>query len=122
MRRRTSEREVKSKKDEGRKLVESLNRTSGISFSAMPPACLPRPLVLNCLTMRDTLTISLPREMRREVARAAKRQKLTTSEYVRDAVRRKLWLDAFDETRRKLIPKARALGIYTDEDVFKIVS
>ena len=72
--------------------------------------------------MRDTLTVSLPREMRREVARAAKRQKLTTSEYVRDAVRRKLWLDAFDETRRKLIPKARALGIYTDEDVFKIVS
>jgi uncharacterized protein YnzC (UPF0291/DUF896 family) len=60
--------------------------------------------------------------MRREVARAAKRQKLTTSEYVRDAVRRKLWLDAFDETRRKLIPKAHALGIYTDEDVFKIVS
>src|SRR5437762_9878302 len=78
--------------------------------------------VLECLTMRDTLTVSLPREMRREVARAAKRQKLTTSEYVRDAVRRKLWLDAFDETRRKLIPKARALGIYTDEDVFKIVS
>jgi len=71
--------------------------------------------------MRDTLTVSLPREMRREVARAAKRQKLTTSD-VRDAVRRKLWLDAFDETRRKLIPKARALGIYTDEDVFKIVS
>jgi metal-responsive CopG/Arc/MetJ family transcriptional regulator len=72
--------------------------------------------------MRETLTVSLPGEMRREVARASKRQKLTTSEYVRDAVRRKLWLDAFDETRRKLIPKAHALGIYTDEDVFKIVS
>lgn len=41
---------------------------------------------------------------------------------MRDAVRRKLWLDAFDETRRALIPKARAMGIYTDEDVFKIVS
>jgi len=72
--------------------------------------------------MRETMTVSLPREMRREVARAAKRQKLTASEYVRDAVRRKLWLDAFDETRRRLIPKARAMGIYTDDDVFKIVS
>ena len=60
--------------------------------------------------------------MRRKVARAAKRQKLTASEYVRDAVRRKLWLDAFDETRRALIPKARTMGIYTDEDVFEIVS
>ena len=60
--------------------------------------------------------------MRRELLRAAKKQKLTTSEYIRDAVRRKLWLDAFDETRRALIPKARAMGIYNDEDVFKIVS
>ena len=34
----------------------------------------------------------------------------------------KVWIDAFDETRRKLLPKARAMGIYTDEDVFKIVS
>ena len=68
------------------------------------------------------MTVSLPTEMRREVARAAKKQKLTASEYVRDAVRRKLWLDAFDETRRALIPKARAMGIYTDEDVFEIVS
>ncbi|MDQ3116840.1 MAG: ribbon-helix-helix domain-containing protein [Verrucomicrobiota bacterium] len=72
--------------------------------------------------MRETLTVSLSKEMRRELALAAKRQKLTASEYVRDAVRRKLWLDAFDETRRALIPKARALGIYTDEDVFKLVS
>ncbi|MBA3607979.1 MAG: hypothetical protein H0W43_05640 [Chthoniobacterales bacterium] len=72
--------------------------------------------------MRETLTVSLSKEMRRELARAAKRQKLTASEYVRDAVRRKLWLDAFDETRRALIPKARALGIYTDEDVFELVS
>ena len=72
--------------------------------------------------MRETLTVSLPREMRRELLRAAKKQKLTTSEYIRDAVRRKLWLDAFDETRRALIPEARAMGIYTDEDVFKIVS
>ena len=72
--------------------------------------------------MRATITVSLPGAMRREVARAAKRQKLTASEYVRDAVRRNLWLDAFDETRRALIPKARAIGVYTDEDVFKIVS
>ena len=68
------------------------------------------------------MTVSLPAEMRRELARAAKKQKLTASEYVRDAVRRKLWLDAFDETRRALMPKARAMGIYTDEDVFEIVS
>lgn len=72
--------------------------------------------------MRETLTISLPNKMRREVARAAKRQRLTASEYIRDAVKHKLWLDAFDETRRALMPKARAIGVYTDEDVFRLVS
>ncbi len=72
--------------------------------------------------MRDTLTISLPGKLRRNVARSAKRQKISTSEFVRDAVQRKLWQDAFDETCRALEPKARKLGIYTDEDVFKIIS
>ena len=32
------------------------------------------------------------------------------------------WMEAFEETRRKAVPQARARGIYTDEDVFKIVS
>jgi len=72
--------------------------------------------------MRDTLTISLPVSLRRTVARSAKKQKLTTSEFIRDAVQHKLWIDAFDETRREAVPKARARGIYTDEDVFKIIS
>jgi metal-responsive CopG/Arc/MetJ family transcriptional regulator len=72
--------------------------------------------------MRETLTISLPASLRRTVARSAKKQKLTTSEFIRDAVQHKLWIDAFDETRRAAVPKARARGIYTDEDVFKIIS
>ena len=72
--------------------------------------------------MRETLTVSLPAKLRRELALAAKKNHLTASEYIRDAVRHKLWLDAFDEAHRKLVPKARALGIYTDEDVFHIVS
>ena len=72
--------------------------------------------------MRETLTVSLPSKLRREVARAAKRQHLSASEYIRDAVKQKLWLDAFEEARRALVPKARAMGIYTDEDVFNMVS
>jgi hypothetical protein len=72
--------------------------------------------------MRETLTISLPARLRRTVARSAKKQNLTTSEFIRDAVQHKLWTDVFDETRRAAVPKARARGIYTDEDVFKIIS
>ena len=53
---------------------------------------------------------------------ALRRQKLVQSEFVRRAVQKQLWADAFEETRRQLAPKARAKRIYTDEDVFKIVS
>lgn len=77
---------------------------------------------LNLSYMRTTLTISLPPTLRRDVSRAAKGQGVTESEFVRRAVQRQLWTESFEATRRKLVPKARALGIYTDEDVFKLVS
>jgi predicted transcriptional regulator len=44
------------------------------------------------------------------------------SEVVRDALRRQLTLQLFEEARRQIIPFAEAKGIYTDEDVFKLVS
>ena len=72
--------------------------------------------------MRATLTISLPPQTRAELARAARRRKLSQSEFVRRALQTQLWQDAFEESRRKLAPRARAMGIYTDEDVFKQIS
>jgi metal-responsive CopG/Arc/MetJ family transcriptional regulator len=72
--------------------------------------------------MRATLTISLPPSLRRELGRTAKGQGVSESEFVRRAVQQQIWTDAFDQARRVLLPKARARGIYTDEDVFKIVS
>ncbi len=72
--------------------------------------------------MRATVTISLPPLLRRELSRAAKGQGMTESEFVRRAVQQQIWADAFDKSRRLLIPKARAKGIYTDEDAFKAVS
>jgi predicted transcriptional regulator len=73
-------------------------------------------------TMRKTLTISLPADLRRRLVRSARERKITTSEYVRDALERRLAVERFKKLRAKLVPKARAIGIYTDEDVFKIVS
>jgi hypothetical protein len=68
------------------------------------------------------MTISLPAVLRRELGRAAKRQGMTESEFVRRAVQQQIWADTFDKSRRLLLPKARAKGIYSDEDVFKAVS
>lgn len=73
-------------------------------------------------TMRETLTISLPGKLRKELAKSAKAQHLTQSEFVRKAIQDKLWVDAVEESIRLLAPKARALGMHTDEDVFKLIS
>ena len=72
--------------------------------------------------MRATMTISLPPALRNEVGRLAKGQGVSESEFVRRAVQQQIWVDAFDKSRRILVPKARANGIYTDEEVFKAVS
>jgi Arc/MetJ-type ribon-helix-helix transcriptional regulator len=72
--------------------------------------------------MRATLTISLPPQTRAQLARAAKRRKLSESEFVRRALQTQLWQDAFEESRRRLAVRGRALRIYTDEDVFKQIS
>jgi len=79
-------------------------------------------LVLTLSPMRANLTFSLSPALRRNVSRSARDQGLTESEFVRRAVQRQLWADAFDQTRRKLVPKARGKRIYTDDDVFKMIS
>ena len=73
-------------------------------------------------SVRETLTVSLPPRTKRLIARAANESGLTTSEYVRMAIHRKLWQDAATESRRVAVPRARAKGIFTDEDVFALLS
>ena len=76
----------------------------------------------NLTAMRETLTISLPGKTKRLVERAAVESGLTTSEYVRLAIFRKLWQDSAAESRRTAVPRARARGVFTDEDVFRLIS
>ena len=72
--------------------------------------------------MRTTLTVSLPQKMRREIGQSARALHLTESEFVRRALQDRLWEESFEASRRRLAPLARAQGIYTDEDIFKLVS
>jgi len=72
--------------------------------------------------MRETLTISLPPTTKQLVERAASESGMTTSEYVRLAIFHELWKDATVESRRLAVPAARSRGIFTDEDVFRLIS
>ena len=72
--------------------------------------------------MRGTLTISLPAKTKQLVERAASEGGMTTSEYVRRAIFHELWKDATGDSRRLAVPVARSRGIFTDEDVFRLIS
>ena len=68
------------------------------------------------------LTIRLPKGTRRKLERRAKAENLTVSQYVRRALEAEQLAGALEAARADLVPRARAKGIYTDEDVFKLVS
>jgi hypothetical protein len=72
--------------------------------------------------MRESLTVSLPGKTKRLIERAANESGMTTSEYVRFAIFRRLWQDAAAASRRVGVPAARAKGVFTDEDVFRLIS
>ncbi len=72
--------------------------------------------------MRNTMTISLPPAVMREIARIAKAEGVSKSDVVRESVKRSLFIKNVDAVREWAVPKAQAMGVYTDEDVFKIVS
>lgn len=72
--------------------------------------------------MEEVLTIRVPKGTRRRLERRARAESLTLSQYVRRALDTEVLLGALDAARADLLPIARAKGIYTDEDVFTIVS
>jgi len=68
------------------------------------------------------VTIRLDPSLEEMLDRVCRETGRSRSEVVREALRRQLTLELFEEARRQLIPFAEAQGIYTDEDVFKLVS
>lgn len=79
-----------------------------------------------CITLHDmktsALTIRLDPDLERQLDRAARRSGRTRSDLVRDAIRRHLALEEFEDLRRRIMPFAEARGFLTDEDIFREVS
>jgi hypothetical protein len=72
--------------------------------------------------MEEILTIRVPKGTRRRLEQRARAEKLTLSQYIRRALDTEALLGALEVARADLMPVARRKGIYTDEDVFRIVS
>lgn len=72
--------------------------------------------------MEEVLTIRVPRGTRRRLERRAKAEHLTLSQLVRRALENEEIATSLRAARAELVQKARTRGVYTDEDVFAIVS
>ena len=72
--------------------------------------------------MRETVTISLPQAIRREVDRIAKEEGVSRSDVLRQSLEDFLLVRRFRLLRQRMMATAQAQGIYTDEDVFNRVS
>ena len=72
--------------------------------------------------MRETVTISLPRAIRRELDRIAKEEGVSRSDVLRQSLDDFLFVRRFRQLRQRMMAIAQAQGIFTDEDVFTRVS
>jgi len=72
--------------------------------------------------MNQTLTIRIPKELKKELEEISKIEQKPVSDLVRDSLRRYIAIQRFRQLRNTVLPFAEAQGILTDEDVFKIIS
>jgi len=72
--------------------------------------------------MRETVTISLPQAVRRELDKIAKQEGISRSDVLRQSLEDFLFVRRFRQLRQRMMAAAQAHGIFTDEDVFNRVS
>jgi predicted transcriptional regulator len=72
--------------------------------------------------MNQTLTIRIPKELKKELEEISKIEQKPISDLVRDSLRRYIAIQRFRQLRNMVLPFAEAQGILTDEDVFKLIS
>ena len=72
--------------------------------------------------MDTTLTIRIDKELEQLLEESSKRTGQSKSELVRQALKRQLTIESFQQLRKELLPYGEAKGWLTDEDVFDEVS
>jgi predicted transcriptional regulator len=72
--------------------------------------------------MRETVTISLPQAVRRELDKVAKAEGISRSDVLRQSLEDFLFVRRFRQLRQRMMAAAQAEGVFTDEDVFNRVS
>lgn len=72
--------------------------------------------------MRDNISISVSKQINAQLKRLVAEEGVSRSEIVREALQEYLWRRELRDLRARAVPRAQAMGVHTDEDVFKGVS
>ncbi len=72
--------------------------------------------------MRETVTVSLTKEIRKELDKVARQEGVSRSDLIRESLRDFLFIRNFRRLRARLRARAQAQDIYKDEDVFERVT
>ncbi len=72
--------------------------------------------------MQETITIVLPESIKPAFENATREEGISADELAAKAIKEYLFHRRFHLLRDRMIPKARAQSIYTDQDVFDQIS
>jgi predicted transcriptional regulator len=68
-----------------------------------------------------TITLRVPDELDDALKRQSSAAGVSKSDLAREALRRFLAVSEFQRLRAKLVRRAQAQGIHTDDDVFRVI-
>jgi len=72
--------------------------------------------------MQETITFTLPGDVKLALDDVTRKEGISSSELISEAIKQYLFLRQFRLLRERMIPKAEAQGIRTDQDVLNRVS
>lgn len=72
--------------------------------------------------MRSVLSVSLPAKMASELDAMARETGRNKSDIVKESLGEFLWEARFRRMKKRLSPEAKASGLVSDDDVFKVIS
>lgn len=74
------------------------------------------------MSARTTISMTVSRSTKQQLDKVAQQQDLNRSQVVQEAINDYIFKQEFQRLRNRSITKAREQGVFTDEDVFEIVS
>lgn len=72
--------------------------------------------------MDSTISIRIDKELEDLIEQVARKTGRPKSELIREALRRQLAIDMFQQLRKRILPFAESQGLLTDEDIWDRIS